>query len=49
MMHFLRLVRRTARLRHFLVAVGVLGGTGILVVTLRLLERDRQGELRPAD
>ena len=46
MMHFLRLVRRTLRMRHFLVAVGVLGGIGILVGTLLLLERDRLGDLR---
>ena len=46
MMHFLRLVRRTLRMRHFLVAVGVLGGIGILAGTLLLLERDRLGDLR---
>ena len=46
MMQWLRLVRRHVRMRHFLVAVGVLGGVGILAGTLLLLERDRLGDLR---
>ena len=49
MMHFIRSAWRTLRMRHFLVAVGVLCGIGILAGTLLLLDRDRQSELRAED
>ena len=42
----LRMGRRTLRMRHFLVAVGLLCGIGILAGTLVLLAHDRQSELR---
>ncbi len=48
-MQFIRSAWRTLRMRHFLVAVGVLCGIGILAGTLLLLERDRQSELRAED
>jgi signal transduction histidine kinase/CheY-like chemotaxis protein len=45
----LRIGRRTIRMRHLLVTIGVLCGLGILVGTLVLLERDRQAVLRAED
>jgi len=41
--------RHTLRMRHFLVAVGILCGIGILAGTLVLLRHDRQNELRTED
>ena len=41
--------RHTLRMRHFLVAVGILCGVGILAGTLILLRHDRQNELRTED
>ena len=41
--------RHTVRMRHFLVAVGILCGIGILAGTLVLLRHDRQNELRTED
>lgn len=42
----IRIGLRTLRMRHFLVAVGLLCGIGILAGTLLLLEYDRQSQLR---
>ena len=41
--------RHTVRMWHFLVAVGILCGIGILAGTLVLLRHDRQNELRTED
>src|SRR5690349_7354559 len=45
----IRIGRRTIRMRHLLVTIGMLCGLGILVGTLVLLERDRQAVLRAED
>lgn len=41
--------RRMLRMRHFLVAVGILCGIGILAGTLVMLNHDRKNELRTED
>jgi len=49
MLRSIRIGRRTIRMRHFLVTIGVLCGLGILAGTLVLLERDRQSALQAED